>query len=88
MKKIRLYLDTSIISHLNATDTPEKMLETLALWEDIKIGKYEIILSDLVFNEIKKCGQPKRDEMILYLEEIEYTRTNSEDEHETIGIKS
>ena len=36
MKKLKLYLDTSVISHLDAPDTPEKMADTLALWEDLK----------------------------------------------------
>jgi len=36
MKKTRIYLDTSVISHLDANDTPEKMGDTLRLWEKIK----------------------------------------------------
>jgi len=31
MKKQKIYLDTSIISHLDAPDVPEKMDETLRL---------------------------------------------------------
>jgi hypothetical protein len=33
--KIKTYLGTSVISHLQATDTPEKMIDTLLLWEDV-----------------------------------------------------
>jgi len=36
MPKPKIYLDTSIISHLHQLDVPEKMNDTLALWEDIK----------------------------------------------------
>jgi len=42
--KVKIYLDTSVISHLQATDTPEKMADTLLLWEDIKAGIYEVVI--------------------------------------------
>jgi hypothetical protein len=29
MKKLKIYLDTSVISHLQADDVPEKMAKTL-----------------------------------------------------------
>ena len=85
MKKMRLYLDTSVISHLDAPDTPEKMQETLALWEDIRAGKYEIVLSDVVFEEIEKCEQPKKQRMYEYLAEIKYTETQNTKEIENIA---
>ena len=31
MRKQKIYLDTSVISHLEAWDTPEKMLDTLLI---------------------------------------------------------
>ncbi|MCL1827014.1 MAG: DNA adenine methylase [Candidatus Cloacimonetes bacterium] len=42
MKRLKLYLDTSVISHLIAPDTPEKMADTLALWDNIKSNKYNV----------------------------------------------
>ena len=77
MKKMRLYLDSSVVSHLEAPDAPNEMQETLALWEDIKTGKYEIVLSDTVFSEIDRCHQPKRDIMYRFLEEIEFSVISS-----------
>jgi|GEM_PF-5162530 len=35
MRKLRLYLDTSVISHLFADDTPEKMQHTKRLWDEL-----------------------------------------------------
>ena len=70
MKKIKLYLDTSVISHLDAPDTPEKMADTLALWEDLKVGKYDIVISDVVLDEIKHCEEPKRTFMGTNLAEL------------------
>lgn len=34
--KQRLYLDTSVISFLKAEDSPEKMQDTVILWNNIK----------------------------------------------------
>ncbi len=41
MGKLRVYLDTSVISHLLQEDVPEKMAETRQLWEMFRTGKYE-----------------------------------------------
>jgi len=51
-RKQRIYFDTSVISYLYAPDTPEKMADTLRLWEQIQAGEYEVVLSDVVFAEI------------------------------------
>jgi len=40
MKKLKIYLDTSVISHLQHEDVPEKMKDTLLFWEELKTGKY------------------------------------------------
>ncbi|MCL2063266.1 MAG: PIN domain nuclease [Candidatus Cloacimonetes bacterium] len=72
MKKIRLYLDTSVISHLEAPDAPEKMQETIDLWEEIKNGQYKIYLSSVVFDELDDCHEPKRLMLYNFLEQIEY----------------
>ncbi|MDR2728921.1 MAG: hypothetical protein LBB56_07290 [Chitinispirillales bacterium] len=45
MRKLKLYLDTSVISHLFAEDTPEKMADTNGLWQDFIDGKYEVFVS-------------------------------------------
>ena len=83
MKKNRLYLDSSVISHLEAPDTPEKMQETLLLWNDIKNGKYDIVISSVLIEEIDKCHQPKRNKMYEFLGDIEYERIATDD-----GIKN
>lgn len=52
MRKLKIYLDTSVISHLQQEDVPEKMKETMELWEQFKTrDDIEIIISDLVIRE-------------------------------------
>ena len=40
MRKLKVYLDTSVISHLMQEDVPEKMADTLQLWELFREGVY------------------------------------------------
>ena len=40
MNKIKIYLDTSVISHLDAEDTPEKMQDTVDFWQELIRGQY------------------------------------------------
>ncbi len=87
MKKLKLFLDTSVISHLDAPETPDKMRDTKKLWDEIKSGAYDIIVSDIVIEEIMRCPQPKRDTLLGFLAEIEYQRVDSNDEIEEIAAQ-
>lgn len=71
-KKLKVYLDTSIISHLDQQDAPEKMQETQRLWQLLRQGKYNVYISDIVIAEINQCQQIKRDILIDYLNQIDY----------------
>ena len=79
MTKLKICLDTSVISHLDAPDTPEKMNDTLALWEDIKAAKYEVYISDLTIAELDRCPEPKRTVMLSSLLDIEYVEINRDE---------
>lgn len=56
MNKIKIYLDTSVISYLDQKDAPEQMKETQEIWELLKKDLYEIYISDVVVYEINKCS--------------------------------
>jgi predicted nucleic acid-binding protein len=73
MQKLKVYLDTSVISHLMQEDVPEKMSDTLKLWDMFKDGKYEVYLSQVTIDEIRKCPEPKRSVLYDYLSDIDYT---------------
>ena len=72
-KKIKIYLDTSVISCLQAPDTPEKMADTLRLWEDLKANIYDVFISDITIDEINDCSEPKRSFMLDELKKISLT---------------
>jgi len=45
MKKLKLYLETSVWNFYFADDAPEKKEATIQFFEQVKKGKYEIYLS-------------------------------------------
>ena len=42
MNKMKIYLDTSVISYLDQQDAPDRMKETQEVWELFKKGQYDI----------------------------------------------
>ena len=64
MRKLKVYLDTSVISYLQQEDAPERMKDTLALWKEFENQKYDIYLSQVTIDEVGKCSEPKR---MLYM---------------------
>lgn len=73
MRKLKIYLDTSVISYLQQEDAPERMGDTLKLWERFKLEDFELFLSQVTLNEIEQCPEPKRSVLYDYLSSIEYT---------------
>ena len=80
MKKLKVYLDTSVISHLDQLDAPEKMKETKKLWEILKDKElYEVYISDVVLEEINRCKEGKRRILLNYLYDMEYNEIETND---------
>ncbi|MBO6177901.1 MAG: PIN domain-containing protein [Selenomonadaceae bacterium] len=79
-RKAHVYLDTSVISYLDQEDSPEKMAETIEVWEILKRGVYDIFISTRVLDELNKCKEPKRTKLFSKLEEIHYTLLPIDDE--------
>jgi predicted nucleic acid-binding protein len=80
MKKLKIYLDTSVISHLDAPDAPEWEADTKRLWEDIKAGIYHVFLSPVVIVEIERCKEQKLSVLRDQLRLIRYTILQRTDE--------
>jgi len=86
MKKLKIYLDTSAIGYLDEHTSPGEMNDMLALWEDIKQGKYDVSLSRITLDEIYAIGSiDKRMMLAKYLAEIVYTTIEVGKEIENIG---
>ena len=73
MQKLKVYLDTLVISYLDQQDAPEKMRETHQLWNLIIDRRYEVFISNVVIQEIDACTPEKRAVLYSYLDQITYT---------------
>ena len=80
MKRLKIYLDTSVISHMDAPDALDKQEDTRKLWEDIKAGKYEVFISPVVVLELDDCSEPKRTALAKQLQSVQYTELQANDE--------
>ena len=87
MNKIKVYLDTSVISYLDQMDAPERMKETRDVWKLFKTGQYEIYISDIVVFEIGKCSVEKQKILLGYLDQIEYTIIETDEDTVNLAEK-
>lgn len=60
MKKLKLYVETSVWNFLFADDAPEKKEATKRFFEEVEAGKYEIFISEMVNAEIRDAPVAKR----------------------------
>ena len=87
MRKLKIYLDTSVISHLDAPDALKEMNDTLKLWADIKAGMYTACISDLTIAELTSCPEPKRSEMFTRLTDVEHIELLQDERAEQLAVK-
>lgn len=80
MKKLKIYLDTSVISHLDAPDTLDKQRDTHLLWDAIRNNEYNAFISPVVLIELDDCPEPKRTALLLLLGDIGYNELHETDE--------
>lgn len=86
MRKLKIYLDTSIISHLQQEDLPEKMWEARELWKQFKVRKdVEIVISSLVLTELSRCNTQKLSYLLHELSQLHYTEVQVADEERELA---
>lgn len=59
MRKLKLYLETSVWNFFFADDAPEKKEITLQFFKEVEKGEYEIYISGIVLTEIAKASEQK-----------------------------
>jgi len=87
MRKLKLYLDTSVISHLDQPEKPVEREHTHLFWEQLKQGKYEVYISPLVIEELERCNEPKLSTLLGYLAQIDYHLLESNDDVVDLSYK-
>ncbi len=86
-KKMRIYLETSVISHLDAPDRPDRTEDTLLLWKEVLAGKYDIVVGEPVMAELEKCREPKRTFMMEELKKVRYNWVVETEETEQLAAE-
>ena len=73
MKKLKLYLDTSAIGYLDEQSNPKEMNDMLILWDQIKQGRYDAIVSQVTLGELSSnLNTDKVRVLFEFLSEISY----------------
>jgi len=72
MRKQKVYIDTSVISHLQAADVPDKEKDTRLLWAEFGFGRFVPQISNVTLRELEPCPEPKLTYLLERMEEIQY----------------
>jgi hypothetical protein len=89
MRKIKIYIDTSVISFYYAEDAPEKMAITRKFFDEkLKESGYEIFLSYLVLRELGNTKElDHRNKLLLFAGQLQAEILQPTAETETITEK-
>ncbi len=71
MKKLKIYLETSVWNFVFADDAPEKMAITQEFFELVRKGVYHVYISDVVLAEINRASDDTKKKLLDLIEEIE-----------------
>ena len=72
MRKQKIYLETTLFNFYVDVDR-ETHADTVRLFDDITMGKYEAYTSDYVISELEATSGDKRDKMIALVEQYDIT---------------
>lgn len=61
MKKLSIYLETSIWNYVYADDAPEKKEVTLKFFEEVSKNSFDTYISPSVIQEIEQAPSPKKE---------------------------
>lgn len=71
MKKLSLYLETSVWNFFFAEDAPEKQSVTLAFFNQVRLNHYDIFISEIVFREIDRASEKKKSLLLNLIKEYQ-----------------
>lgn len=75
MRKFRIYLDTSVISHIDAPHKPTQEAITKAFYRvlDDRANEFELFISPVVLLEVDACPEPKQAKLLKLLNDLNCT---------------
>jgi len=87
MKKLKLYLETSVISSAIDNREPDKTAQTLRLLDEIKEKGHEAFVSRIVLVEIAKADENTQKKLLAVLQDIDPEELNIDKEAEALSGK-
>ena len=70
MKVLKIYCDTSIFNFAFSDDVQKEKDVTLKLLDEVRKGKYEVYISEVVIREINRASKEKAKKLIELINEI------------------
>lgn len=64
MKRLKLYLETTVWNFYFAADAPEKQEATITFFHAIKKGIYDTFISNVVFEEIEQASADEKQRLV------------------------
>jgi predicted nucleic acid-binding protein len=85
MKKLKLYLDTTIWNFSFADDAPQYKSATLEFFKQVKWGRFEVFASEAVQAEIEPAPMERKAKMLALWSEISPTMLENSREVESLS---
>jgi hypothetical protein len=85
MKKLKLYLDTTIWNFPFADDAPERQAITIEFFKQVKWGRFEVFGSEAVQVEIEPAPLDRKEKMLTLWSEISPTMLEENQEVERLS---
>ncbi len=85
LRKLKLYIETSTISHAVSEQAPKFKESSLELFEMIKKGVYEASTSEVVIREINNAKEEKAKQLMGVIKELDLERLEINEEIESLA---
>ena len=86
MKKLKIYLDTSVLNFMHAEDAGKRNA-TINLFRLIKKGRYDAYISDVVIGEITESTKKKQKELFPLIKKYDFTELKTDRKAEEFARK-
>lgn len=73
MKRLNMYIGTSVLNFLLTTDDIEKTEMTRELFDLVGQKEYDVFISDVVIEEIDRAPEPKRTQLVGIVNRYDFT---------------
>ena len=85
MRKLKLYIETSVWNFFFADDAPEKRDITKGFFESVKKGLYEVFVSEVVLREINNAPENKKNQLVKLIEQCSPASLDAVEEAEKLA---